>query len=279
MKTSIVSGLAIAAMIALPISAAQGQTLGVIEQRVDRLEQSVRKLERKRSGGKEQQVEAATPVPASVAAPVPAQNDALISLSNRLSNMERMVSAFLAGQEQDRRTLTMGMDRLDRLKSDVESRLDGVEQQITSLANAPKPVVTASPPKVASVEDRYLEALGFAEKGEWAKAEFAFDTFVENNPNHARSVEAQYWLGRSLLGEGKAAQAAQTFLTLFEKHPDAPIAVDNLFALAEALIAAGPDSASQACSVYDQLTGGYSAKLSEVQRNKILDLRVKQNCH
>lgn len=263
--------LATAALL-LPVSMLQAQTLGVVEQRIDRLEKSVRELQSRRGGGK---VVPAEPAPVRQAP----GDEAIVALGGRLASLERSVAALLATQEQDRRTLSTGIDRLERLKGDVDSRLEAVEQQVTALANAPKPApVVAQPAKADTPEDRYLEALGFADKGEWAKAEFAFDTFVTNNPNHPRIVEARYWLGRSFLGEGKAPQAAQVFLELYEKHPDAPVALDNLFALAEALVAIGPDNAAQACAVYDQIDAGFAAKLSAIQRNRLLDLRVKQNC-
>lgn len=250
----------------------RAQTLGVVEQRVDRLEKSVQKLQSHHG-----RVNAPEAQPATVR-PSP-ENEALIALSNRLAAFERWVTTLVAAQEQDRRALSAAIDRLERLKGDVEGRLEGVEQQVTALADAPKPLpVVAAPTKVSTPDERYLEARGFADKGEWAKAEFAFDTFIINNPGHRLVVEARYWLARSFLGEDKAPQAAQLFLELYEKYPEAPIALDNLFGLAEALLAIGPENVEQVCAVYGQIDAGFAAKLSGEQRNRLLDLRVKQNC-
>ncbi len=265
---------AVAVLSLAAASTARAQTLGAVEQRIGRLEQSVRQLERR--GGK------AMAEPAVHAAALPPENvqaSAVVALNERLGALERMVAGLIAGQEQDRRNLTVGLDQLQRLKGDSEARLEAMEQQVAALANAPKPEpVTTPAARTLTADDRFLEALDFASKGEWLKAEFAFDTFIANNPQHPRIIEARYWLGRSLLGEGKAAPAAQAFLELFEKHPDAPIALDNLFSLADALIALGPDSAAQACDVYGQIEGDFAAKLTAVQREQILDRRVKLNC-
>lgn len=272
-KTSLANCLALMA-VSLSSTTLKAQTLGAVEQRIARLEQSVRALQSQRIDRHGEHQPSSNQVPTSSA-----PQEALVSLASRLANLEQQLSGFVAAQEQDRRALTAQIDRLERLKGDAESRLEGLEQQVTALANAPKPApVEAAPAKVQSPDDRYLEALGFAERSEWTKAEFAFDTFIANNPAHPRLIEARYWLGRSFLGQAKAAQAAQVFLELFEKHPDASIAVDNLFSLAEALAALGPENSAQVCAVYDQIETGYAAKLATTERNRILDQRVKQNC-
>lgn len=250
-------------------SVLRAQTLGVVEQRVDRLEKSVLELQSHRS-----RVKAPDSKPAAVRQSP--EDEAIITLSSRLAAFERWVATLLAAQEQDRRTLSAAIDRLERLKGDVDGRLEVVEQQVTALAETPKQMPV--PANVDTAEARYLEARGFADRGEWAKAEFAFDTFITNNPGHPLFVEARYWLGRSFLGEGKAPQAAQMFLELYEKYPEAPIALDNLFGLAEALLAIGPENAAQACAVYGQIDAGFAAKLSGVQRNRMLDMRLNQNC-
>lgn len=260
--------------ISLSSAKLNAQTLGVVEQRIARLEQSVRVLQSQHNDRHGEQPPSPNPMPT---ASLP--QEALVALANRLSNLEQQMSGLVAAEEQDRRVLTAQTDRLERLKGDVESRLEGLEQQVTVLASAPKPAPVEAPPaKAQSPDDRYLEALGFAERNEWTKAEFAFDTFIANNPSHPRIIEARYWLGRSFLGQAKAAQAAQIFLELFEKHPDAAIAVENLFALAEALQALGPENLAQACAVYDQIEAGYATKLGANDRNRLLDQRVKQGC-
>ena len=255
---------------------AHSQTLGAVEQRINRLEQSVRDLEGQRGGRAVQPT--APAIPASQPSTVP--ESALIDLNGRLAALERLVASLVSGQEQDRRSISAGIDQLQRLKGDIEARMDTVEQQVTALAAAPKPVpvVAAPPPLSLTADDRFLEALGFTQKEEWAKAEFAFDTFIANNAAHPRIVEARYWLGRSFLGGGKPAQAAQVFLDLYEKHPNAPVTLDNLFALADALVAMGAENAPEACNVYGEIDAGFKDKLSAAQRNTVLEKRVALNC-
>lgn len=258
-------------------TAARAQTLGAVEQRINRLEQAVRDIERQRGG---RTALSAAPVFAPAAAGgVP--EGALVDLNGRLASLERLVATLVAGQELDRRSLSAGIEQLQRLKGDVEARLETVEQQVAAVAAAPRPAPVAAPappPRALTPDDRFIEALGFAEKAEWTKAEFAFDTFIANNPGHARIVEARYWLGRSFLGAGKPAQAAQEFLDLFEKHPDAPVALDNLFALVDALVAIGGDSVPEACTVYGQIEDSFKETLSADQRNTMLEKRLALGC-
>lgn len=261
----------------LPV-AAQAQTLGAVENRINRLEQSVEKLERKTRKLRDEVPASTSPVP--LAAP-PASGSLVIELNNRIEALERLVAGMVASDEQDRRAVAAGLDQLQRLKGDAELRLDGVEQQLVKLAAAAEAEKAAPPPpapKALTADDRYLEALDFAERKEWSKAEFAFDTFIAANPGHSRLLEARYWLGRSFQGQGKTAQAAQIFLELFEKQPAAAFALDNLFALAQALVDLGPENTEQACAVYDQIEEGFKDKLGADRRNALLDQRIKLRC-
>lgn len=250
--------------------AARAQTLGAVEQRLNRLEQSLRKLERR------------DPAVPSRPEPAPPESSggatALMELNGRLVSLERLVATLVSAREQDHRDLAMARDQLQRLKGDVETRLDGVERQVSAMAPAQSAPVAASEPVAKTPDERYAEALGFAEAGQWARAEFAFDTFIANNPAHPRLAEARFWLGRSLLAEGKAAPAAQIFLDLYGKHPTASFALDNLLALAKSLEAIGPDSAAQACDVYAVIADIHGDKLTVELRSLLLDRRLALQC-
>lgn len=259
-------------------TATQAQTLGVVEQRLDRLEQAVRKIERKTGKLRE-----ADSTPQGETPQKPNNPTLLLELNSRLQKLEQMFASQTSASELERRAVAGGLDQLQRFKGDAEQRLDGMDQLLSKLAALVEAAKQAPPPsqpsaKVMTAEDRYLEALGYAERREWTKAEFAFDTFIAANPAHARVSEARYWLGRSFYGQGKVAQAAQIFLDLFEKQPSAPFALDNLFALGQSLVDLGPENAEQACAVYDQIESGFKDKLSTEQRNILLDIRVKTKC-
>ena len=258
---------------ALVSSPSFGQTLGAVEQRLEKIESTLAKVERR--VGKVREEAPKNPI-APVSAPL--TND----LIARLASLERLVSEMVADGEQDQRALTLAIDQLTRVKADTEQRLEAIEQQTRLLSEVKQAGVAVAPAaeaKILTADERYLEALGFAEKKEWTKAEFAFDTFIAANPAHSRINEARFWLGKSFQGQGKAAQAGQVFLELFEKYPDASFAVENLFALAQSLTDLGPETADQACAVYDQIDSVAKNRLTDVQRSTVLDGRLLLKCH
>lgn len=244
---------------------ARAQTLGVVEQRLDRLEKAVRKVQddaSDRNAGSH------------------ARDDVYRQLDRRLKALERAVSGIVSAQERDHRDLAVGLEQLQRIKGDVEARLDAVESrpQIAPGSTGPA-AATAQPVAVAlNADDRFSQAMDYAAQRDWTKAEFAFDSFVTTYPSDVRLPEARYQLGRAFEEQGKHAQAAQIFLDLYEKYPEASFAIDNLFALGRALATLGPDNAQQACDVYGEVEATHGAALSAEQRSRLLDQRLALKC-
>lgn len=255
-------------------TAVQAQTLGAVEQRIGRLEKAVEKLEnRKPKTQPAAEPKVAPPAPAMAAVPI------VMELDGRLQSLERQVSGLVASDEQRQRAVKAGAEQFALLRTDVEQRLQSIEEQLAKLVQAQStPAPVAPPQKVLTADDRYVEALGFIERQEWTKAEFAFDTFIAANAGHPKLPDARFWLGRAFEEQGKKAQAAQVYLELFEKYPQASFAIDNLFALARTLVELGPENHEQACAIYDQIDVNFKNKINVDQRNKILDQRLKLSC-
>lgn len=266
---------AITAALAVSLSVpgvAAAQTLGAVERRLDALEESVHRLDRK-TRKLPDDIEPGGSLKAPPSAEVVAE------LANRLGQLERQISTLLSTQEQDRRNLEIAIDQLGRLKGDVEGRFDTLEKEKTAAAALPPPPPPPPPtPVFVSPDDRFAEALAFANAKDWTKAEFAFDAFIANNPGHPKIPEASYWLGKALDGQGKYALAAQKFLQVFEKYSQHPIIVTNLIALGSALEKLGPDSVGQACLVYNQIEDGYKDALTPEIRNTLLERRLADGC-
>ena len=246
------------------VSGAQAQTLGAVEQRLDRLEKVTRELQRA--------TDRVSRSPSS-------RDDVYLQLDRRLGVLERAISSLVAAQERDHRELTTSVEQLQRMKRDVEARLDAIESlpQVDPAAQSAG-VVAETPPVPLDADARFTQAMDFADREDWPNAEFAFDTFIASYPSDARIPEARYQLGRAFEGQGKHAQAAQIFLDLYQGHPDAPFAVPNLFALAEALGAIGPENAEQACDVYSEIEVTHGKTLSVDQRSQLLDRRLSLKC-
>ncbi|MBB3862476.1 TolA-binding protein [Novosphingobium hassiacum] len=219
-----------------------------------------------------------SPVPRSASS---ASLEALLQLDRRLAALERALSGLMSAQEQDHRALAASLTQMQALKGDIESRLDAVERQAEAIPTASKtpeaaPVPPVAPPPTA--DDRFRQAMDYAEAQDWPKSELAFDSFVASWPSDARVPEARFQLGRAFQGQGKYAQAAQIFLDLYEKAPQAPFALANLFALADALVAIGPDNSAQACEVYSEIEVVHDSVLTTEQRSRLLDRRLALKC-
>lgn len=117
---------------------AQAQSLGGIEQRLQRVEQVIRGLQDRHGS-------------AAVTAPAPdrsASVDALLQIDRRIAAVERALSGLISLQEQDHRTLTASIAQTQALKGDVESRLETVERQVATprgQAAMPEAPVSSAP--------------------------------------------------------------------------------------------------------------------------------------
>ncbi|WP_176217860.1 tetratricopeptide repeat protein [Novosphingobium sp. B1] len=259
----------------LPLTGgAQAQSLSGIDQRLQRVEQVVRGLQGDRPV-------VARPTAGATPPPSAAPLDALLQLDRRLAALERALSGLVSTQEQDHRALAASLAQMQALKGDIESRLDAVEQQAAAV-----PATSSSPPATSvspagpppTVDERFRQAMAYAEAQDWQKSELAFDSFAASWPSDPRVPEARYQLGRAFQGQGKHAQAAQIFLELYEKVPQAPFALANLFALAEALTDMGPDNSVQACDVYAEIEAVHGSTLTIEQRSRLLDRRLALKC-
>jgi TolA-binding protein len=245
-------------------SGAQAQTLGAVEQRLDRLENVTRDIQRQADRSSRSSS---------------SRDDVYLQLDRRLGALERTISNLVSAQERDHRELTATVEQLRRMKSDVEARFDIVENQAQPAPPEQSAGLIAKTPAPPLDDDaRYSQAMGYADQQDWLKAELAFDTFITSYPSDSKIPEARYQLGRAFAGQGKYAQAAQMFLDLYQDHPDAPFVVANLFALGEALIAIGPENTEQACDVYSEIEVTHGSNLSVEQRSQLLDQRLSLEC-
>lgn len=248
----------------------QTQTLGAVEQRLDRLEKIAQQLER-----------AAEKTSQSSRSRI----DLNVRMDQRLSELERAIANLVSTQERGQRDMAGMVDQLQRMKGDVERRLDSLENQSQPAGPPPsaKAIVESkaieeSVPVPLDADARFAQAMAYAVRQDWPQAELAFDTFVASYPSHAKLPEAGYQLGRAFQAQGKNAHAAKIFLNLYEQYPDSPFAVESLFALGSALSDMGPENAGQTCDVYGEIEAGHGSLLSIAQRSQLLDRRLALQC-
>jgi len=262
-----------------------GQTLGAVEQRLSKLENSLQSVERKL--GKK-----GAPVSEpSLPAPIPQPSSVLIDeFSRRLDALDRQVALMVSqGEEIGFAARRSGEDQAKH-KADTEFRLLAVEEQLAAMAASMKTLqgrrvaeaadIDGSSTSVAAdtVETDFAAARAFADAGEWNKAEFAFSAFLTSHGSHPRAPQARYWQGQSFLAQGKAGQAAKAFLDVFQTWPKDPIVLDSLFSLGAALLKMEPSNPVQACAVFDQIDDLFGTALSPAQGKLLLGGRVEADC-
>jgi tol-pal system protein YbgF len=125
-------------------------------------------------------------------------------------------------------------------------------------------------------QQQYDYAFGLLRQANYAGAEQAFSSFLEQHSDHALAGNAKYWLGETYYVRGNYQQAAVTFAEGFEAYPDNSKAPDNLLKLGMSLASLG--STQDACGTFDVLLDRYgdapATILSRAQReSQRLDCR------
>lgn len=279
----LVAASLVASVIAAPVS---GQTLGAVEQRLSKLEGTMVSVERKLGKRGEGSLDAgASNREARAAASVSEE------LSRRLDALERQLALMVSQSEESGFASRRFGDDTAKLKADTDLRLVAVEEQLASLSAGLKAIQsrrdtppaasagpTLLPTLVDPIEADFAVARGYADAGEWNKAEFAFSAFLATHASHVRAPQARYWQGRSFAAQGRAGDAAKAFLDVFQTWPKDPVVVESLFGLGAALLKMAPPNPAQACSVFDQIEALLAGAASPAQVAALRDSRIEANC-
>jgi len=196
------------------------------------------------------------------------------------ANMETRVSAL----ETQIRDLTGQVERanfnaqqanasLDKLKSDLEVRLQQMEQKPagaapvvgaaatagtltdTTAATPDTPVADTAEAAPATPEELYNHAFTEYQQKQYGAAEKDFRNFLAKNATHKLTPNAEYWLGETYYARGNYKAASAVFAESYQKYPKAIKAPDSLLKLGLSL--EQQSRAKDACTVFRQLTKEY----------------------
>ncbi|MCX2725402.1 tol-pal system protein YbgF [Roseibium salinum] len=144
---------------------------------------------------------------------------------------------------------------------DLSKLATGLENLPGSGQDAPDPGLATDDDQIANIigtgdpRSDYEEAYSMAVNGNYAEAEHAFRTFLENYPDDALTANAQYWLGESLLAQQNYREAADAFLKTYTDHPGNSKSPDSLLKLGVSLRGLG--EADAACATFSELLNKY----------------------
>lgn len=97
----------------------------------------------------------------------------------------------------------------------------------------------ATLPPTQSPKDQFDLAYGYVLHKDYALAEKAFRSFIEQYPNERLVPDAQYWLGETLFQRQRYQDAADVFLVVVRNHETSGKAPDALLRLGQSLHAIG----------------------------------------
>ncbi len=284
-------GLLLIGVVATPAAAQRDP----VEQRVGRLEQEMRAVQRRVfPDGRTQFVEPELR-PQAPAGPggVPA-GDAISSLNSRVDAVEAQLRS-LTGQIEENDNRTRQLEReIARLRTDLEGRLDRVERQGAPAQVEPPPIATPSrpgrdpapatpapaPPAPASgvpddPEEAYNTGFRMWNAGQHAEAQRALEAAAARHPNTRWTSWMRNLQGRAALDAGQPATAARILLANYQDNPRGERAADSLFYLGQSLTRL--NRRSEACRVYDELAQVYP-NMREFIRTRLPEARTAARC-
>lgn len=291
-------GVAVAALLGVSAGPALAQRVPTPEQRIERLENQLRQVQR-------QVFPRGQPASTAGFSEEPAATQSSFrTLDERLKGLERQIADVIRQSEENGHRLTVMQAELVRLKSDQEQRLAALERVVAAAAQpavpgiasgvatgvatpatngppvtvrnsggeavASKPANTVPGPATASgapdpAELAYDEGYQLWRAGKYDEAITSLRAFSSAYPKHRRKSWADNLAGRALLDKGQPRAAAEALLANYRSNPKGERAADSLYYLGQSLLQL--NQPEQACKAYAELEDVYASSMrAELKR-------------
>ncbi|MEJ6593903.1 hypothetical protein [Parasphingorhabdus sp.] len=291
MKTFGITILLTSLLISTPVSA---QNVN-IDQRVDRLEQEMRAVQRKVfPGGSTRYFEPEITAESGPASPTTAiTTSAVTDLIARVDALEASLANLTGQVEENGFRLKKIEDRLAATEAPAVSPPATSNNESAPLA-APKKAQAAAPeaapdPKrvvgVAAIimpdtgdaaEDAYIYGYRLWESQFYPEAQAQLKKMVEDHASHPRASFAQNLLGRAYLDDSKPALASVALYENYQKRPRGERSPDSLYFLSTALVQLGKKS--DACRVLAEMQDVYPEVASGRLADRVASGKAAANC-
>jgi len=142
-------------------------------------------------------------------------------------------------------------------QGDELAGLNDAQRRATgSLGSAPVSARPAPPPPVAvDPAEAYARARQLLVNGNYAEAEVAFETFLEQHPDAPTAADARFWFAFTQLARNNYEDAAANFLDYLRNNGQAARAPEAQVRLGMALVGMGQQQ--QGCSAFASLARRY----------------------
>jgi tol-pal system protein YbgF len=128
----------------------------------------------------------------------------------------------------------------------VPPSADTTETAVAAATEATAATAAATP------EQQYDQAYRLLAQTDYAAAETALQSFIEDNPDHQLTGNAYYWLGETFYVRNDFRRAAVAFAKGYKGFPQGAKAADNLLKLGMSF--AAMEKTAEACATYDKLS-------------------------
>jgi TolA-binding protein len=270
--------------VALPATAQRALPL---DQRVTRVEQELRAVQRRVfPGGNAQFVEPEIGPQAGAAPGGNASGDALSNLSARVDAIEAQLRTLTGQIEESNHRSTAVEDQVARLRAELSGRIERLEaparpavEPPPAAPSRPRPADTgqAAPPPAAAddAEGAYNAGYRHRDQHQFAEAQTALEAAATRFPNTRWTSWIRNLQGRAYLDDNKPATAARILLANYQDNPHGERAADSLYYLGQALTRL--NRRPEACRVYDELVQVYPQMRDEIRR-RLPQARTDAHC-
>jgi len=294
MRFSLMAAILLAG-VAAPVAAQRTES---VEQRVNRIEQELRAVQRRVfPGGRNQfvepEIQPQNVMPSTV---MPPSSTALSNLTGRIDALESQLRSLTNSvEEQGFRTRQLEQ-QLNQLRTDLGARIDRLEPSAAAAAPPPRvtepdeapretreparepaeePAAEPQAPQPSGAEAAYNEGFRLWNAQRYGEAQAALEAAATRYPSTRWTSWMRNLQGRAYLDDGKPATAARVFLQNYQDNPHGERAADSLYFLGQSLTRL--NRRTEACRVYDELEQGYPSMRAFV-RDRLPEARTQARC-
>ncbi len=257
---------------ALPAAAQPRETQ---EQRIERLEQQLRAVQRRVFPGGPQVQREIAPPEESATRPDGTGTSAVAVLAARLDAIEAQLATLTGQIEENGHRARQLEQALNSFRDDAAARLARLETPSapaetavaepaarepvrTAATSEPAATEPATPARAAAAdpaEEAYNAGFRLWDARRYEEAQTALQAVAERYPRSRWASWANNLAGRAFLDDDKPATAARIFLANYQGNPQGERAADSLYFLGQALTQL--NRRPEACRVYDELAQIY----------------------
>jgi TolA-binding protein len=280
---------------ALPAAAQQRETN---EQRIERLEQQLRAVQRRVfPNGAAAQVEPEIQPAAQPGTRPAGGGSAVADLNARVDALEAQLAALTGAIEESSNRTRQLETALTSFREDAGARLTRLEAPPAAApvpaqasaqpapavrepvrapaAEQPAPAPAAGASAADPAEEAYNAAYRLWESRQYEQAQTALQAVAERYPRSRWASWASNLAGRAFLDDNKPATAARIFLANYQGNPQGERAADSLFFLGQSLTLL--NRRPEACRVYEELARVYP-NMRDWLRERLPEARRTARC-